>query len=222
MINSELDNFAYIASHDLKSPLRGIDQLAKWIQEDSAEGLSEESCVNLNKLQGRIRTMETLLNDLLEYARIGRVNGECEPTDTGAMLREISDLIDNPEKIQISIAPDMPVLNTFRTPLRHVFLNLVTNAVKHHDHPESGKIEIDYLDLNEFYEFSVKDNGPGIDPKHHDRIFQMYQRVGNTNADGSGMGLAIIKKQIETLGGTISVESEGKQKTTFHFTWPKK
>ncbi len=222
MINSELDNFAYIASHDLKSPLRGIDQLAKWIQEDSAEDLSEESCVNLNKLQGRVRTMETLLNDLLEYARIGRVNGECEPTDTGAMLREISDLIDNPEKIQISIAPDMPVLNTFRTPLRHVFLNLVTNAVKHHDHPESGKIEIDYQDLNEFYEFSVKDNGPGIDPKHHDRIFQMYQRVGNTNADGSGMGLAIIKKQIETLGGTISVESEGKQKTTFHFTWPKK
>ena len=221
MINSELDNFAYIASHDLKSPLRGIDQLAKWIQEDSAEELSEESCVNLNKLQGRIRTMETLLNDLLEYSRIGRITGECERTDTGAMLKEISELIDNPEKIQITIAPDMPVLNTFRTPLRHVFLNLITNAVKHHDHPETGKINIDYRELPDFYEFSVKDNGPGIDPKHHDRIFQMYQRVGNTTAEGSGMGLAIIKKQIETLGGTISVESAEKQNTIFHFTWSK-
>ena len=221
MINSELDNFAYIASHDLKSPLRGIDQLAKWIQEDSAEELSEESCVNLNKLQGRIRTMETLLNDLLEYSRIGRITGECEQTDTGAMLKEISELIDNPEKIQITIAPDMPVLNTFRTPLRHVFLNLITNAVKHHDHPETGEINIDYRELPDFYEFSVKDNGPGIDPKHHDRIFQMYQRVGNTTAEGSGMGLAIIKKQIETLGGTISVESAEKQNTIFHFTWSK-
>lgn len=195
--------------------------MAKWIQEDSAEELSEESCVNLNKLQGRIRTMETLLNDLLEYSRIGRITGECEQTDTGAMLKEISELIDNPEKIQITIAPDMPVLNTFRTPLRHVFLNLITNAVKHHDHPETGEINIDYRELPDFYEFSVKDNGPGIDPKHHDRIFQMYQRVGNTTAEGSGMGLAIIKKQIETLGGTISVESAEKQNTIFHFTWSK-
>lgn len=222
LINSELDNFAYVASHDLKSPLHGIHQLANWIQEDSAETLSEASAAYLNKLQGRINTMEILLNDLLEYSRIGRIETDCELTDTNIMLQELSEFVDNPHKIHIVIAPEMPILNTFRTPLRHVFLNLITNAIKHHDHPENGEIKIGFKELADFYEFSVQDNGPGIDPKYHDRIFQMYQRVGNTAVEGSGMGLAIIKKQIETLGGAIHVQSDGKRNTTFLFTWPKK
>lgn len=221
IINSELDSFAYVASHDLKSPLRGIHQLADWIQEDSAKTLSEESSEYLNKLQGRIKVMEELLNDLLEYSRIGRENSEIEIVDTKIMVNQLIDIIDYPDNFQISVSPDMPTLKTFPTPLRQVFLNLVTNAIKHHDHKKAGKIDIECHELMDFYEFSISDNGPGIAPKHHARIFQMYQRVGNTSVEGSGMGLAIIKKQIETCGGVISVDSEQGKNTVFRFTWPK-
>ena len=220
-INAELDNFAYIASHDLKSPLRGINQLATWVEEDVGDQLPEESRVHLEKLRFRVRKMEIMLQDMLDYSRIGRSQEQTETVDTRSMLCEVVELLENPGNIEIRINPDLPVFSTCRIPFEQVFLNLITNAIKHHDHPESGTICVDVTEQPDFYEFVVSDDGPGIPDGQHERIFQMYQRVGNPNVDGSGMGLAIVKKQIGIRGGEIHVHSEAGKGAEFRFTWPK-
>lgn len=218
--NEELDRFAYVASHDLKSPLRGINQLAEWIQEDAAEELPAESAVHLQMLQRRVQKMETLLQDLLDYSRVGRAAVDPEEIDSDKMLDELVELLDNPKGVKIIKPDDLPKLVAARAPLQQVFLNLLTNAIKHHHRGEAGTIEITWRERGDHLEFSVQDDGPGIAAKDHDRIFQMYQRVGDSSVDGSGMGLAIVKKQIERHFGEISLCSAAGEGARFTFTWP--
>jgi len=115
---------------------------------------------------------------------------------------------------------DLASLNTLRSPLEQVLLNLIGNAIKHNDKGPGGLVEVSCVREQDRYRFSVRDNGPGIDAKHHERAFQMYQRVGDPNVDGSGMGLAIVKKQIEKLGGEVALYSKLGAGATFEFTWP--
>ncbi|MCA9139947.1 MAG: hypothetical protein KDB00_24410 [Planctomycetales bacterium] len=218
--NEELDGFAYVASHDLRSPLRGIKHLAQWIEEDMGGNLSSQGSVYLDNLKKRVSKLEVLLEDLLNFSRVGRINPPKEMVDVATLLENIVSMVDNPNGVKIEWDPNLPVFKTIRPPLEQVFMNLIGNAVKHNDKLENGKVAISCEQEGDRYRFSVRDNGPGISSSNFERIFQMYQRVGSRTVEGSGMGLAIVKKQVELFGGTVKVESAEDCGASFHFTWP--
>lgn len=219
--NQELEAFTSIASHDLKAPLRSIGQLANWITEDVGESLPVQSQTHLSKLRGRVSRMETLLNDLLAYARAGRRRYDPEVVDTGQLVLTIVDLLAPPPGFTVSVAENLPTLVTERVPLETVLRNLLGNAMKHHDRPEVGQVHVTAQMQSTNVEFRVIDNGPGIDPQYHQRIFDPSQTLKpREQVEGSGMGLAIVKKIIESRGGTIGVESTVGNGATFYFTWP--
>ncbi|GAB5401825.1 MAG: ATP-binding protein [Aureliella sp.] len=218
-INQELDNFAYVASHDLRSPLRGINHLAHWVREDCEGLLPESAQTHLDKMQERVSKMDALLNDLLEYSRAGRIRPTPELVDISAEVQSIVEMIEIlPEGFSINVQPGLPIVSTVRTPLHQVLLNLVSNAVKYNEKGGEGLVDVRMQLKNGWCHFEVEDNGPGIEPEFHSKIFEMYQRVSLTT-EGTGMGLAISKKQVEAYGGEIAVESAGSG-ATFKFTWP--
>ncbi|MEZ4728120.1 MAG: PAS domain S-box protein [Caldilineaceae bacterium] len=221
--NQELDQFAYVASHDLKAPLRAIVNLASWIDEDAGALLPAPSLEHLQKLRGRALRMERLLDDLLTYSRIGRRDGVIEEVKTEALVQDAIYLLAPPSGFTLKVDGELPILLTPRTPLELVFRNLISNAIKHHHQPGQGMIQIQARDLGDFLEFEIRDNGPGIEPQYHERIFGMFQTLRpRDEVEGSGMGLAIAKRAIEYRGGVIRIESTVGQGTTFCFTWPKK
>lgn len=218
----ELDEFVYIASHDLRAPLRSIDNLAGWVIEDSAAVLGEQSKEHLAKLRGRIRRMEALLEDLLDYSRAGRHHYVPELVDTGALIRSIVDLLEPPPGFTVLIDPQMPTLLTERLPLETTLRNLIGNAFKHHDHPARGIVSIRAQELATAYEFTVEDNGPGIAPEFHARIFNMFQTLRpRDQVEGSGAGLSIVKKMVESRGGYVTIRSVPGTGSVFSFIWPK-
>jgi len=220
--NHELDQFAYIASHDLKAPLRAIVNLASWIAEDAGPTLPSVSSEHLNKLRGRTLRMERLLDDLLEYSRIGRRDGLAEAVNTAALLQDVIEMLAPPPGFEVRLSNALPTLFTARAPLELVFRNLLGNAIKHHHAPMQGIVQIDSQDIGDYVEFQLRDNGPGIAPQFHARIFGMFQTLRpRDEVEGSGMGLAIVKKAIEYRGGTIRIESALGAGATFCFTWPK-
>lgn len=219
--NRELDQFAYVASHDLRAPLRAIDNLSLWIEEDAADVLPEHSVGHLQKLRGRVQRMERLLDDLLAFSRAGRYTYQPSAIDTGALLRDIVDVLNVPSGFTVTIEGDLPTINSMRTPLETVLRNLIDNAIKHHDRPD-GSIRVTVNDLGDTVEFFVEDNGPGIDPNYHTRIFELFQTLHpRDKVEGSGMGLAIVKKTVESMGGQISLASSEGQGACFRFSWPK-
>lgn len=218
--NQELDEFAYIASHDLKTPLRGIDNLSKWIADDAGDALPEASREHLRKLRQRIARLDRLLDDLLQYSRAGHQKGDVLPVQTGSLVRSVVELLNPPPGFAVTVVDGMPLLTTHKTPLELVFRNLIDNAIKHHDRAE-GHIEISAAVKGRFVEFSVRDDGPGIPAEYHGRIFRMFQTLKpRDETDGSGIGLAVVKKVVERQGGQVSVESGSGCGTTFRFTWP--
>jgi len=220
--NQELDQFAYVASHDLKSPLRGIQHLASWIREDAADVLPPLSQVHLAKLRGRVQRMEKLLDDLLLYSRTGRFRYPLERVDTEELVFSLAEWLIPPAGFRVLIATPLPTLLTERLPLEMVFRNLIGNAFKHHDRPQAGQVSIAAVEEQEFVRFSVSDNGPGISGEFHDRIFQAFQTLKSRDeVEGSGIGLALVKKMVEYRGGCIQLKSSIGQGATFHFTWPK-
>lgn len=219
--NRELEQFAYVASHDLKAPLRAIANLSEWIEEDLSGRLPEENQQQLHLLRGRVHRMEALINGLLEYSRVGRVESPVERVSLSMLLDEVIDSIDPPDTFTITIPPDLPTLITKRLPLRQVFANLISNAVKHHDRPD-GQVRIGVKDLGDRYEFSVADDGPGIAPEYHRKIFMIFQTLQARDVkESTGVGLSIVKRIVETEGGTIRLDSEEGAGTTFYFTWNK-
>jgi PAS domain S-box-containing protein len=219
--NRELDQFAYVASHDLKAPLRGIQHLADFIAQDAGAQLPSSAQEHLRKLHGRIRRMETLLDDLLDYSRAGRHRHEPEPVEIAELVHTVADLLALPEGFEVSVAASVPTLMIERVPLETVLRNLIGNAIKHHDNPAHGCVRITAKLSGTFIEFAVADNGPGIDPVYHERIFDIFQTLRpRDQMEGSGMGLTIVKKHIEIRGGSIWVESAVGQGATFCFTWP--
>lgn len=219
--NHELGQFAYVASHDLRSPLRAIDNLATWITEDAAAVLPEPSKVHLDKLRGRIKRMEKLLDDLLAYSRIGRFAYAVEVVDTHTLINDIVNLMDAPSGFVITLDEQTTVLTTLRTPLETVLRNLIDNAIKHHDRAV-GEVHVTVQDLGNFVEFAVTDDGPGIAEQYHIRIFEIFTTLKpRDQVEGSGIGLAIVKKIVESQAGVISVASGSGRGASFRFTWPK-
>lgn len=218
--NQDLDQFAYIASHDLKAPLRAIDHLSTWVLEDVGHLLPDRSHEHLEKMRSRIKRMEGLLDDLLTYSRAGRFRGDATTVDTKELVERVIDTVTPPEGFRIETKGTLPTLQTYAAPLETVLRNLVSNAIKHHDKPQ-GKIEISARVMKDFIEFSVADDGPGIDPAFHERIFQMFQTLRpRDQVEGSGIGLAVVEKIISNVGGTIRLESVPSKGATFIFTWP--
>ena len=218
--NKDLDEFAYVASHDLRSPLAAIKDLAKWVQEDNQDSLPEKSRKHLSQMLQRVGRLERLLEDLLQYSRAGRRHWHIERVDTNNMVREIVTLLNPPRPITVTVASGMPNFATARTPLEMVFRNLIGNAIKHRERDEL-QIEVQCRANGQFYEFVVRDNGSGIDPQFHAQIFKLFETLRpRDEVEASGMGLAIIKRTVESYGGTVSVESAVGHGATFRFTWP--
>lgn len=222
--NDELSRFAWSAAHDLKSPLRSIDNISRWIEEDlESELLQENIRDNMNALRKRVRRMEKLLDDILEYSNIEHTRNpdKSDIIDGAALMDEVLALVHIPPGFTIKIA-DMPgSIHASRSPLQRILCNLVNNAIKHHDR-ETGMVEIGIEEQPSRYVFSVKDDGPGIEPQYHKRIFEMFQALKSRDiVEGSGMGLAIVHKILMLYGGDITVESQKGCGTRFKFTWPK-
>ncbi|MDJ0719782.1 MAG: PAS domain S-box protein [Prochloraceae cyanobacterium] len=219
--NKELDRFAHVVSHDLKEPLRAIGKLSQWLSEDLKDKLDNNTSRQLDMLEARVRRMQVFIDALLQYSRLGRTKVEPEIVNARELLTEIIDNLAPPSEFTIVIDGEMPVFTTERLPLQQVFSNLISNAIKHH-HRCDGQVKISSQDRGEFYQFTVADNGPGIDPMYHEKIFMIFKTVGDhKNGQNTGIGLSIVKKNIENLGGTIEIESIVDRGTTFRFTWPK-
>lgn len=217
--NLELDRFSHIVSHDLKAPLRGINNLSEWIEEDLADKLTAETQKYLNLQRERIARMENLIDGLLQYARVGRKNAPVETVDVRQLLEEIIDSSDPPPEFTIAIINKMPVMNTQRLYLEQVFSNLITNGIKHHPRV-NGKMTISVQERERFYEFAVADDGAGIASKLQNKIFDIFHTLDRGESkSNTGVGLAIVKKIVEERGGKITVESELGKGTTFCFQW---
>lgn len=219
--NRELDQFAYVASHDLKAPLRAIMNLSNWIMEDANGVLPPPSQEHLTKLRSRSVRMERLLDDLLTYSRIGRRDGGVETVSVSALVQDTVELLNPPPGFKVTIITELPTIRTHRAALELVFRNLIGNAIKHHHQPAQGEVQIGAQEKDEFVEFWVSDNGPGIDPHYHERIFGLFQTLQpRDQVEGSGMGLAIVKKTVEYRGGSVQINSSPGIGAIFYFTWP--
>ena len=219
--NQELDRFAYVTSHDLKAPLRAIANLATWLGEDLEGQIPEENQQQLQLMNSRVKRMDGLIQGLLEYSRIGRKNTPIKRVNVGDLIYEAIDSLSPPPEFKISIADEMPILNTESILLQQVFSNLIGNAIKYHPKQE-GKIVVSVQEEERFYKFGVADDGLGIDPQYHDRIFTIFQTLqARDTIESTGIGLSIVKKIVEGQGGKVTVESQLGQGATFYFTWKK-
>jgi two-component system sensor kinase FixL len=218
--NQELDQFAYVASHDLKAPLRGIANLSQWIEEDLGDKLGGENKEQMELLRGRVHRMEALIDGILQYSRAGRVKARPEEIDTGVLVRDVIELIAPPPGAKIQIPEPMPTVRSEKVPLQQVFMNLIGNAIKHAG--EAPVIEIRASDAGPFVEFTVRDNGPGIAPQYHERIFGIFQTLeARDKVEGTGIGLSVVQKIVEAKGGKVWVESEPGKGARFRFLWPR-
>jgi PAS domain S-box-containing protein len=219
--NRELDQFAYVASHDLKAPLRGISNLSSWIEEDLAAVVTPEVGEQFALLRGRVQRMEALIDGVLQYSRAGRARGAPEPVDTGAVAREAVELLAAPPGARVTVAEGMPTLVAERVPMQQLFLNLVGNALKYAGRPDPVVQVRWQAEGPGWYRFSVADNGPGIAPQYHERVFGIFQTLqARDRVEGTGIGLSVVKKIVEAQGGRVWVESTEGAGATFHFTWP--
>jgi signal transduction histidine kinase len=217
--NQELDAFAYAASHDLRAPLRGIANLAEWIEEDLQGSIRDETREMLALMRNRMHRMEGLIDGILQYARAGRGHEAPVPVDVGDLIRDVVDLL-APTAATILADPDLPVVVTERVPLQQVFQNLIGNALKHAG--DGVEIGITVEDAGDFWRFGVSDNGPGIPVEFQQRIWLIFQTLeARDKVEGAGVGLSLVKKLVEAQGGTIAVDSAPGTGASFTFTWRK-
>ena len=220
--NRDLEQFAYAASHDLKAPLRGIASLSDWLEEDLGPAMSDKSKEMLRLIHGRVLRMEALIDGILAYSRTSRHKDEHEAVEVAPLLREVLELVSAPPGVVTIDVPDsMPSIVVQKVPFQQVWMNLISNALKHGS-CEAVSVHLGAKDAGEVWEFFVSDNGPGIAWQFHERIFRIFHTLASRDkVEGTGIGLAIVKKLVDDRGGRVWVESELGKGAKFCFTWPK-
>jgi signal transduction histidine kinase len=222
--NRELDQFTSLVSHDLRSPLRAILHLTKWIVDDKENTLSSESTENLRLLKTRVKRVDNLLVSLLEYSKIGKDHLKKEEICCETLVKNIFETLYKSKKIDLNCS-ELPKIYTHKVPLQTVFRNLISNSIKHND-KELGLINISCETSieNDVYTFSISDNGPGVPESHKSSIFDMFITLKPRDVvEGSGMGLSFVKKTVELEGGRVWLEesSTNSEGACFKFTWLK-
>ncbi len=221
--NEDLERFAYIASHDLKSPLRSVRTMLEFLRADLGDVLQEDNAEHLDLVAQRVQQMERMIEDLLAYSRLGREAGPVETVDVKALLKSQVELLAPPEGFTVEVQTEVASLRTDPGLLEHVLRNLIENAIKHHDRAD-GQVVVRCFEVDRTTVFEVADDGPGIAERYQPRVFEIFQKGGGrAGTGGSGMGLALVKKAVEGQGGTLTLLSrDGQRGATFRFTWPNK
>ena len=220
--NRELEQVAYGASHDLKAPLRGMSTIGDWLEEDLGAAMTDDARKHLAQLRTRVRRMGAIVDGILAFARVGQMRAQPETVDIGVLLHDVVELLDAPDGAHIGIAPGMPVARVQRQLLEQVFSNLVGNALKYARRADP-RVEVGVSETDAFFEFWVTDNGPGIEPKYQERIWSLFQRLeAQDDIEGTGVGLALVKKIVEGQGGRAWVDSQPGHGATFRFLWPRR
>ncbi|WP_430411086.1 sensor histidine kinase [Kordia sp.] len=214
--NSELYEYAHVVSHDLKSPLRSIDALISWIKMDNEGKLDEPTLQNFKLIEETLETMENLISNILAYSSAGSETNISQEVNLNETMEDLHRLLFIPEHISINVLKKMPTIKGDPTKLQQLFQNLLSNAIKF-SNKDKGIVEIDVVEEASFYQFSIKDNGIGIEKKFHDRIFKIFHSL-NKSKESTGIGLSIVKKIVDLYEGTIWLESELGKGTTFFFT----
>lgn len=219
--NDELDQYAHIVSHDLKSPLRGIGNVISWIEEDHKQELTPKLQEYFEIIKGRLSKAENLIRSILLYAKADSGNHDKEQVNVEELVYEITDSITVKEGIRINVHKNLPVVFTEKIPLFQVLSNLISNAIKHHD-KEKGEVKIYHKESLHQYEFFIADDGPGIAKNYLNKIFVIFQTLQQSNSyESTGVGLAIVKKILDKRQEKISITSEPGKGSVFSFTWTK-
>lgn len=217
--NDELQEYAHIVSHDLKSPLRSIDALVNWIKDDNKDKLDEVSLQNFKLIETTLEKMEQLISDVLSYSSVGTNESEKVNVNLDEVITDLIEIMYKPDHVTVEVLNKLPTLRGDKTKLQQLFQNLISNAIKFID-KEKGFVKINVENLQTHYQFSIADNGMGIEKKFHDRIFKIFHSL-NKSKDSTGIGLSIVKKIIDLHEGEIWLESEPGKGTTFFFTLKK-
>ncbi|WP_420571105.1 sensor histidine kinase [Kordia sp.] len=214
--NNELYEYAHIVSHDLKSPLRSIDALVSWIKSDNEGKFDEDTLQNFGMIEATLETMESLISNILEYSSAGSETNESKDVNLNDTMEDLYRLLFIPEHISMNVLKKLPTVKGDPTKFQQLFQNLLSNAIKFCN-KDKGIVEVDFVEEPSFYQFSVRDNGIGIEKKFHERIFKIFQSL-NKSKESTGIGLSIVKKIVDLYEGTIWLESELGEGTTFFFT----
>ena len=217
--NKELQEYAHIVSHDLKSPLRSISALASWLTEDYADVLDGNGVNQLQMIQEKIEGMDKLIDGILTYSSIDKKTNQDTEVDLNQVISEIREIIFIPDHVNVVIMDELPTLIADKTKIHQLFQNLISNAVVHIRKKE-GLVKIQAQETNTHWQFSISDNGIGIPKEYHEKIFKVFQSLG-TSEKSTGIGLSIVKKIIDFYQGEIWLDSEEAKGTTFHFTLKK-
>ena len=222
LANAELRDFAYVVSHDLKTPLRGISQIAYWLMEDYHDAFDEKGREMAELMINRVKRMDNLINGLLQYSRISRLGEREREIDLNLLVKQTIDVLAPSEHIDCEVEGELPHIVADETHIRQVFQNLIENALKFMGNSH-GKVRIRCVEQDAFWRFSVEDSGPGIDRKYHKKIFQIFQVLTpRDKRESTGVGLALVKKIVELYGGKIWVVSEVGKGSCFFFLFPKR
>jgi PAS domain S-box-containing protein len=219
--NKDLQDFAHVTAHDLKSPLRAIGALANWISTDYADKFDEDGREQMELLMDRVKRMHNLIEAILQYSRVGREKERHVQVNLNELVPTIIDMVAPPRNITITTENQLPVIECEETRIIQIFQNLLSNAVKYLDKPQ-GQIRIGCVEEDGFWKFSVADNGPGIEERYFEKIFEIFQTLSpRDDSENTGVGLTTIKKIVELYDGKIWVESKVGEGSTFFFTLPK-
>lgn len=217
--NQELSDYAYLVSHDLKSPLRSIDTLTAWINQEAEEKNTENTSEKLKLIRDNVEKMDNLIGGILNYSTINKNEHQTGDIDVNIVLKEVLSSISLPENISVNLPSDFPIVKADKPRLKELFLNLIDNAIKFND-KENGVVEIGFEDESNSWKFYVKDNGKGIERAYFDKIFKPFQKL-SSSSNSIGMGLSLAKKIVLAYKGKLWLESELGRGSVFYFTIPK-